>query len=243
MSGGPSLPSSPSSYASPYQPPNQGQAASGALGGANTIANTNPNGLYNSAGSTTTGNNLTQQGGALAGQAQAALAPTAFNPAQYAQQYQQQQDQTNATLSQQGVAGTPYGAGLAAQQNQNFNNNWNTQQVGLENTAANTASTLLGAGGNAATTGTALGQSVATLPQQQLQTAIQDYLSYLGQGTSASNAATSQYGAESSAALGQQQVNNSALGGLGSALGSLFGGAGGLSGVGSGLASLGTLFL
>lgn len=229
MSGGPSLPSSPSSYASPYQPPNQGQAASGALGGAGQIAGSVP-------GAQATGSNIANAGAGLTGQANNALSMTAFNPQQYAQQYQQQQDQTNAALSQQGVAGTPYGAGLAAQQNQNFNNNWNTQQIGLENTAANTASTLLGSGSTAQALGT-------QLPNSQLQTAIQDYLSYLGQGTSASNAATSQYGAESSAALGQQQVNNSALGGLGSALGSLFGGAGGLSGVGSGLASLGTLFL
>lgn len=219
MSSGPSLPANP---AAAYQYPNMGQAASGALGGANNI-NTeaqNVNSGYGSAPANTGATALTSNTGNLVNDANSALGMTAFNPAQYQQQYQRQQDQTNATLAQQGVAGTPYGAGIAAQQNQNFNNDWNTNQVGLENTAANTASSLTGAASTGLGAGTAVGQSIATLPAQQQQQAIADFLAYLSGGTSATNAATGQYSAEAQAALGQQQQDSSALGGLGSLLGS-----------------------
>lgn len=236
MSGGASLPANPTPA---FQYPNMGSAASGALGGANNISTgaQNINSAYGAGNANTTANNLVTQGGSLAGQAQSALSPTAFNPAQYSQQYQQMLDQTNAINAMNGVSGTPYGAGVANTASQNFNNNWNQQQIGLENTAANTASTLLGAGTNAATAGTALGQSIATLPLNEQQQAIQDYLNYLGGGTAAANAGTSQYSAEANAQLQNQQLQNQTLGGIGSLFGSLFGGAGGLGGLGSTLGS------
>ena len=94
------------------------------------------------------------------------------------------------------------------------------QQLGRQATAAGTASTLGSTAANEATSGTSVGQSVPAFNTSQQQQAIQDFLAYLQGGTGASNAATGQYSAEASAALGQQAVNNQALGGLGSLLGS-----------------------
>lgn len=56
---------------------------------------------------------------------------TAFDPQQtlYNQQYQQMLDQQNAINSMNGVATSPYGAGLAGQAAQNFNTSWQNQQL------------------------------------------------------------------------------------------------------------------
>jgi hypothetical protein len=225
MSSGASLPANPTpAYSFQSQP----QADAGAMGGINTQAQTtqNVNNLYNSGASTQAGSNLTQASNTPLGYQGQALA-TGFDPQNqlYAQQYQQNQDQTNVANAQNGVANTPYGAGIAAQSNQNFDTNWQNQQLQRQNTAANTASTLGSTAGNEATTGTAVGQSVPQFSTSQQQQTIQDFLSYLQGGSSATNAGTSQYGAESSAALGQQAVDNQALGGLGSLLGTLGGAA------------------
>lgn len=69
----------------------------------------------------------------------------------YNQQYQQNQDQTNAINSMNGVAGSPYGAGLATQSAQNFNTNWQNQQLGRQATAAGTYQTLEGTAGQSYT--------------------------------------------------------------------------------------------
>lgn len=132
----------------------------------------------------------------------------------FAKQFQQQQDQQNATNAMNGVAGTPYGAALTTQGNQNFDLNWQNQQLQRENTAANTASTLLGSG---------------TSAQQQT---IQDWLNYvLGNTTNASTALGLQnntyadaLGAAGLTNQAQQQssaLNSSSLAGLGSLVGSL----------------------
>ena len=56
---------------------------------------------------------------------------TAFDPQQalYQQQFQQNQDQTNAVTSQYGLGSSAAGAGIANQSNQNFNTNWQAQQL------------------------------------------------------------------------------------------------------------------
>lgn len=56
---------------------------------------------------------------------------TGFDPqnALYNQQQQQNLDQQNAIQSMNGTAGSPYGAGLTSQSNQNFNINWQQQQL------------------------------------------------------------------------------------------------------------------
>lgn len=62
------------------------------------------------------------------------IAQTAFDPqaALYNQQYQQNQQQTNAVNAQNGVAGSPFGAGLSALSGQNFNTNWQNNQLGRQ---------------------------------------------------------------------------------------------------------------
>ncbi len=77
---------------------------------------------------------------------------TAFDPQQalYAQQYQQLQDQTNSTSAMNGVAGSPYAAGIANTNNNNFNIDWQNAQLqrqiaglGAYGTAATTADSNL----------------------------------------------------------------------------------------------------
>ncbi len=220
MSSGASLPSNPTPA---YQFQSQPQADKSAMGGINTLASNvaNTNAQYNSGASTAAGSNLTQAASTPLSYQSQALS-TGFDPqsALYNQQFQQQHDQMNAANAQNGVAMTPYGASLATQGDQNFNINWQNQQLGRQATAAGTASTLGSTAANEATSGTSVGQSVPAFNTSQQQQAIQDFLAYLQGGTGASNAATGQYSAEASAALGQQAVNNQALGGLGSLLGS-----------------------
>jgi hypothetical protein len=212
------------------------QADTGAQSGIGQLGQTtgNANNLYNSGAATQMGSNLTtsaQQPLNYQGQALAA----GFDPQNqlYAQQYQQNQDQTNANLANSGVANTPYGAGLANQSGQNFNINWQNQQLGREAQAANTAGQLGQTAASQATAGTQLGQSVPAFSTAEQQQTIQDLLAYLQGGTGATQAGTGQYAAEANAALGQQAVNNQALGGLGSLAGNLFGTAvkGGLFGL------------
>ena len=76
---------------------------------------------------------------------------TGFDPqtSLYNQQYQQMQDQTNAINAMNGVAGSPYGAGLSAQASQNFNTNWQNQQLQRQATAAQTYGNLQGTAGQA----------------------------------------------------------------------------------------------
>lgn len=193
-----------------------------------------------------------------------------FDPqnANYNAQFGRQQQQSNVNNAAQGVASTPYAAGVTNQNDQNFDLNWQMQQLARQQQGATTAEGLLGQGnqdittganalntagglygaagglstqaGGLAGTGAGLLQSVpneslsalgalntaggqATGVDQQM---IQDFLSYLSGGTSATNAGTSQYNAEANASLGQQGINAQQLSGLGSLLG---GGLGGLN--------------
>jgi hypothetical protein len=157
-----------------------------------------------------------------------ALMSMGFDPqnALYAQQQNQNQQQNLAMLGQSGVAGTPYGQGVASQANTNFNLGWENQQLQRASTAAQGAGSLLGQIGSATNTGLnqmstgaslpystaqgitgnqlgmlgqagALGQQAAQLPQQQ----IQDYLSYLSGSTGQQQANTQ------TAQLGLNQAN------------------------------------
>lgn len=101
-----------------------------------------------------------------------------FDPrnALYARQYQQMLDQTNVINSQNGVAGSPYAAGLATQASQNFNLDWLDRALGRQATAANTASTLGGASTAAYNAGNSLGKdafntynTAGALPAQTYQ--------------------------------------------------------------------------
>jgi hypothetical protein len=177
------------------------------------------------------------------GQYAPGIAATAFDP--QGQLYNQQQGQnlaqTNAINAQNGVAGSPYGAGLGALSNQNFNMNWlNNQQtredagVAALSSLANTQSGLATAGGNLGTSGlnnltTAGNASNAAYNQQQ--TYIDNALNSLVQGdvaagspySSAASADTSYLGIGQQAAAtnvsaynAQQQADNSFWGGIGS---------------------------
>ena len=235
MSGGASL---PQNQATNYQLPNQPQAASGAFGGIQSL-NTNPGASYNAGASTAAGSALTGSVPQLTGYAGQALT-NAFDPqsALFNQQYALQNQQSAVTNAQNGVGGTPYGAGLTDQNNQNFDIAWQKQQLQNQNTGANTASTLLGAGGNAATQGTSVGQSVPGFSNTQVQQAIQDYLAYLGQGTAASSGANQAYSAEANTALANQQLQNQSTSGLGQLGGTILGlGTGGGSTLGGSLFS------
>lgn len=68
---------------------------------------------------------------------------TGFDPqsALYNQQYQQQLDQQNAISAQNGVGGSPYAAGITGQAGQNFNINWQNQQLGRQLSALGGAGT------------------------------------------------------------------------------------------------------
>jgi hypothetical protein len=80
---------------------------------------------------------------------------TAFDPqnALYAQTQQQNQDQTGAMLAATGVGATPYGASVAAQNNSNFNINWQNQQLQREAQGIQSANQAYSGGGQQGTLG------------------------------------------------------------------------------------------
>ena len=171
-----------------------------------------------------------------------ALMSLGFDPqsALYSKLQNQNQQQNAAILGQSGVASTPYGAGVAADANSNFNINWQNQQLqraiqgaqgagGLMNNISQNTGTGLGMMGQGAAmpyntfqginanalntlgqTGQ-FGQSASVLPQQQ----IQDYLAYLSGGTSqqGANNQTSQVGLnQANSAFAQNQWMGNQLG-------------------------------
>lgn len=160
------------------------------------------------------GMNAYGTGGALQGQGMQALPDVSallnmgFDPqnALYAKLQQQNQDQTNAQNSMSGVASTPYGAGLAAQSNQNFNLGWQNNQLARATQGAQGAGNLLNQAGGAFGQGAALqGGGANTFLQGAQQpynaySAInQNALGALGQG--------GQFGQQASM-LPQQQVGD-----------------------------------
>ena len=249
MSGGPSLPSNPTPA---YQLANQPGADTGAYQGTQNLPNYAQQNYpqFQSAASNITsgnyggpqiqgaGNTAIAAGNSVVPYATQAL-QTGFDPqnAQYNASFGQNTDQMRATQAAQGVGGTPYGAGLETTGDQNFNLNWQQQQLAKQQQGASTAGALLNTQNQGATTGANLLTSAATNPLNALsslnqaglaatgvdQQVIQDFLAYLQQGTSATNAATGQYSAEASASLGQQQQNAAGLSGLGSLAGTALG--------------------
>ena len=220
MGSTPSLPNNPTPA---YQYGNMPGADTGAFSGTSSLI-TNPNTAYNANASTNAGGALTNAGASVLPYVNSALT-TGFDPqgALFSQMFQQQKDQSNVTNAQNGVAGTPYGAGLVDNNNQNFDINWQNNQLGRQQTAAGTAQGLIGAGATGAQTGTTVGQSVPTLQNQFSQQQIADFLAYLQGGTGATTAATNQYNAESQAALGASQQANAGVAGLGSLAGNVIG--------------------
>lgn len=187
-----------------------------------------------------------QQGAAslqALGNTNAAYAPqalaTGFDPqnALYNQKFQQNQDQSNAVNAMNGVAGTPYGAGVTNQNNTNFNLDWLNQALGRQSTAAGTASTLTGAANSAYGGAATAGQGAVTnqaadsgLPASTYgQNIAQDIAALSGQNTAVSGASgiTDQalqqilsylgYGTQAGTAAAKAQ--NDEFSGIGSLLG------------------------
>lgn len=126
------------------------------------------------------------------------IAQVAFDPqnALYNRNYTTNQQQTNAILAQQGVAGSPYGAGEAIQSGQNFNIDWQNNEQARQNAGvaalgqlANTTAGLYGAAGDIGTAGLNTEYKSGQLPSQTYQgqqDAIGQALNQLVQGDVAS---------------------------------------------------------
>jgi hypothetical protein len=203
----------------------QGLYASNAPSYTNLLGSTS----YNPQQGVNTGAAMQSAVGGLPAYANQALA-TGFNQnnALYNQLMQQTTDQTRAAEAARGIATTPYGAGVEAQNLQNFNNAWQQQLMANQQAAAGTANTLLGQYGSQMAGGSTLAMNAANNPIQALQSLIQtgnlstaagqaaisDYLNYMSGST----------GAASAQAQAQNQYNQtqaSALSGLGQLAGTL----------------------
>lgn len=187
----------------------------------------------------------TQLGG-LAAMGGQQVMQTAFDPqsALYNQQYQQNQDQSAAINAMNGVAGSPFGAGLQAQTGQNFNLNWQNAQLGRQAqgigalgaattaaTGANQAASDLGSAGLNTLAG------AAQLPQDVYLQQQQAALAALGgqiQGTNAAAGLTQQSVSDqgqylnigqtaAQGATSAAQVNNQASAATAAGFGNLFG--------------------
>lgn len=132
---------------------------------------------------------------------------TAFDPQQALKNQTQQQvvDQANVTSAQSGTTGSPYGASVTDTANQNFNIDWQAQQLQKQIAGLNAADSGVATAGNAATTAANVGatgaQDIANagaLPYQAQQNvtgdqsaALQSLLSILGNsGSGAWNSST-----------------------------------------------------
>lgn len=221
--------------------------------GANTAGGMATNAANNAFG---TGGALTHMGiDVLPGYAGQVMG-TAFDPQSQLYNYLQQQNtqQSRANEAAAGVAATPYGAGLADQSNQQFNMNWQNQQLQRQLAGLQGATGAIGTGANLAGLGTQLqaqapGQYMqgAGLPYGMFGNIIQNQLGGLqGLGQYGQQAAQipqqqiqdwgslvqlAQAGDQNAIQimrnqLLQNQQNWNQLGGLGQGIGSLFGSTG-----------------
>ena len=137
-----------------------------------------------------------------------ALLSMGFDPqnALYARTQQQVTDQTNAQNARSGLAGTPYGQGVANQTNANFNIDWQNQQLQRAATGAGAASGLMGQAGNTIGQGAAL-QTAGN--QEQLQGYGQSYNTFGGINANALGLLSggAQYGQQASQ-IPQQQIQD-----------------------------------
>jgi len=213
---------------------------------------------YNPADTTAQGQQIAQSANQFQPYISQSLA-TGYDPqnALFQQQSQLLQDQTRAAEAAQGVAGTPYGAGVESNTMGNFDLNWLNQEQARQQAGAQTAGALQQSYGQGAQVGQGL---AAAGPQTQnsllsgilgnimsgqapTQQMIQDLQTYL----------TSQQGAQQTASAQQQQGLNSQLsflqnmqqgqtpknaGGIAQGAGSLGSGLGNLAAGGAKLAPL-----
>ena len=180
------------------------------------------------------------------GQYAPAIAQQAFDPqgAVYQQGQQQNLDQANALAAQSGLAGSPFGAGMAMDANRNFNTDWlkNTQSrqlagiQGLEGlaSAAGGLQTAAGSLGTSGLNNMTTGGSLANDTYNQQQTYIKNALDALVAGDTAAGQPYTASGALDTSYLGigqaasanalasysaQQQADQSFWSGIGGLLG------------------------
>jgi hypothetical protein len=190
--------------------------------------------------------------GALYGAGNAALGAgqqilqAGFDPQRqlYSQVQNQNSQQNLAGLANLGVAATPYGAGVAGQENTNFNLDWQNNQLQREATAAQaygglntTAQNDFSAGGQQGQLGADAALMAGQLPYATSIGIDRNALGALGtqQGLEstaqlgAANYLQSSFGAQQQSWQDQMQQNQSMWGGIGSLLGlgvDAFGGGG-----------------
>ena len=214
----------------PYQAAAQSGAGAAGAYGTGTVAPSQQAGAAS----------LQGVGGQNAGAVGHAL-QTGFDPqnALYGQQYQQMLDQSNSINAQNGVAGTPYAAGLDNTASQNFNSNWLNQALGRQATAAGTAGTLTNSANTAYNGASGLGTSAINtetaasgLPASTYGTNLSNDLAALsGQNTAVGGASSitnsdlsqilSYLGYGTGATQSKQQESDNSFAGLGNIFGTL----------------------
>ena len=244
----PSIPSAPSTY----QYGNLGNMDVAAVNNINGLANNANQGLntynsyfpafsgqnnptgYDPAQTVQYGNGLSQFGTGLQGMGQQ-LYNAGFDPQNqlYNRTLGQVTDQGRVAQAARGIDMTPYGAQIEGQNLNNFNIDWQNNQLGRETSAANAALPYFSQGSKDIVAGQGLAQSGPQFQLQQLQglgqaqsatlapqqQAIQDYLAYLQGGTQANQAATQNYNAQLSAQQQGASQSQATLGGLGNLAG------------------------
>lgn len=131
---------------------------------------------------------------------------TAFDPQSqlYSQSFQQNQDQVRASLAARGLNSSGTGAGIENQANQNFNTNWQNNQLGRQTQGLNAYNAT--SGQNYGMQSSALGQGLNSLLSASSGT-FSPYSTAYGQGISGLNtAANTGYGLQSGAATTAQQL-------------------------------------
>ena len=198
-----------------YQYSSSPQADAGAMAAIGGIPAASAATGYNPASTVAQGQSIINAEAGLPQYAQMAL-QQGFDPqgALYAQMQNQNQQQAMAAEAAQGVASTPYAAGLTNQANQNFNLNWENQALQRQQLGSQTANSLLGEYGAGTALGSGLQQAGGQYATGINQLQATDYMNYLQGGTQASNAAVNSYNA-------QQNASNSMWGGIGNLAGTL----------------------
>jgi len=163
---GTAVPGYQSIYQNTVSNPYYGQAQAGAGQTAQTGGQFGQSEVNNAYGLQALGNSL--------GQYAPGIAATAFDPQNqlYNQQQQVNNQQQNAINAQNGVAGSPFGAGLAGESNQNFNINWQNNQQQRENAGVAALGSLAQTQSGLQTAAGALDTSYLGIGQQASQNAL-----------------------------------------------------------------------
>lgn len=171
------------------------QAIQGAQTAGNMMTGTIAPDMYRAAG------NLYNMGNAGMPYAQSILT-TGFDPqhALYNQQQQQNLEQTRAIEAASGVSSTPYGAGVAAQSNTNFNLGWQNQQLQRQAAALGAYGGYMGQVGNDYTTAAGLANTGAATYNMGASLPYETYLHQQGAGLGALGQSSNLYNTQTTQA-------------------------------------------